>query len=578
MKQYRLVMRILSEASTLTGSLFGIFVLSLISANMALLIPIPISLAVDLVLNQQKLPLAVTSWLPAVLQPSSAQLLIFVAVAAGLIILLDMIVGYASWVWQLSVGEGLVLRFRSKLFLKLQKLSILEHDRMGVANLLYRLQYDVPPMQYLTIHGVIPAICSVVMFVLLFTAVFNIDAYLACIALAMAPLIWISIRVHLHRSRQGWLEFKENESSGMTVLQEALANVRVVKAFQQEQSEQRRFTTRSQKALDQQLKIVRIETRMGALTAFFIAVGTGWALFVGVQHAQAGLLTVGELILVIAYTTQLFKPLEALSKNITSIQSALASAERSFEIFDKIPEVAEVNRPARLVQPAADLVFKQVSFGYRKDELILDRLSFAVSRGMHVGISGRTGAGKTTFINLLMRFIDTDAGSIEIDGIDIRSLETSNLREQFSLVQQEPVLFSTSIAENIAYGRPGASIEEIRTAAVAAEADHFISRMPRGYDTVLGERGMNLSGGERQRISLARAYLKRAPILVLDEPTSGLDVDTESRMIKNLREMRKGRTTFIVSHRLALLEGVHLRLHFDGDVIRVIDPGELTTP
>jgi ATP-binding cassette subfamily B protein len=294
-------------------------------------------------------------------------------------------------------------------------------------------------------------------------------------------------------------------------------------------------------------------------------------LYFGVRSVQAGTITLGSLLVVMAYLAQLYVPLQTMSRQVASLQAHLASAERAFTLLDEAPDVPERPSARPLVRARGEVAFESVSFGYETARPLLDNVSLKVEGGTRVGIAGRTGAGKSTLLGLLTRFFDPTAGAIYLDGVDLRDYRVADLRNQFAVVLQDPVLFSTTIGENIAYGRPGASQEEIAGAARAAGIDEFIASLPLAYDTPVGERGMTLSGGERQRISLARAFLKDAPILILDEPTSAVDVRTEAAIIEAMERLMAGRTTFMVAHRLSTLESCNLRLIVEGGAVRIAD-------
>jgi len=264
--------------------------------------------------------------------------------------------------------------------------------------------------------------------------------------------------------------------------------------------------------------------------------------------------------MIIAYLTQLYGPLNAIGNKIISLQPYVASIKRAFELLDEVPDVAERPHARPLKRATGAIEFRDVGFAYDRENLVLDGVSFVIEAGTRLGIAGRTGAGKSTLMSLLMRFYDPSAGQILLDGVDLRDYKLADLRHQFAIVMQEPVLFSTSIAENIAYGRPGASFQDIVTAAKVANAHDFIVALPNGYDTLVGERGLRLSGGERQRIALARAFLKDAPILILDEPTSAIDVATEALIMEAMQRVMAGRTTLMIAHRLSTLEVCDARL------------------
>jgi ATP-binding cassette subfamily B protein len=288
-----------------------------------------------------------------------------------------------------------------------------------------------------------------------------------------------------------------------------------------------------------------------------------------VRLVLSGALTLGDLLLVMGYLAQLYGPLNTLSNSKATLQSSLASAERAFSILDEAPDVVERPGAQPLTRASGAVAFRDVSFAYRENHPVLHDVSFEVDPGTRVGISGETGAGKTTLMSLLTRFYDPTTGEILLDGIDLRDYKLTDLRNQFAIVLQEPVLFSTSIAENIGYARPSASEGEVVEAAKAANAHEFIVDLPRGYGTEVGERGMSLSGGERQRIALARAFLRDAPILILDEPTSSVDTRTEAAIMEAMERLMHGRTTFMIAHRVSTLASCDARLELaDGRVVR----------
>jgi len=356
---------------------------------------------------------------------------------------------------------------------------------------------------------------------------------------------------------------RDLESSALSVVQEVLGALPVVKAFGQEEREHDRFVRRAGQGMWARLRLTLIEGGFGVQVSLLTVLGTAAVLFMGVRHVRAGVLTLGELLLVMGYLTQLYEPLKTMSKNAAGMQSKLTSAERVFTLLDNPPDVTERPTARPLERARGRSEFDHVSFGYADNRLVLHDLSFLVPPESRVGISGPTGAGKTTLVSLLLRLYDPAAGRIALDGVDLRDYRLRDLRRQYALVLQEPVLFSTSVAENIAYARADASQDEIVEAAKSANAHDFITRLPKGYETPVGERGMTLSGGERQRVSLARAFLKNAPILILDEPTSAVDLKTESLIMEALERLMRGRTSLVVAHRLSTLEYCDLRLELD---------------
>jgi ATP-binding cassette, subfamily B, bacterial len=301
-----------------------------------------------------------------------------------------------------------------------------------------------------------------------------------------------------------------------------------------------------------------------------IAAGTAIVLVIGVLHCLSGVLTVGQLFMVMAYLAQIYEPLKTISKKSADLQSGLVSAERAFALLDELPEVVERPNARPLGRTRGHFRFDRLGFEYEPQRPILRDVNLEILPGTRVGIRGQTGAGKSTLASLLMRFYDATSGAILLDGVDVRDYRVGDLRNQFALVLQEPILFSTTIAENIAYGRPGATRNEIAQAARDANAHDFIMALPDGYETEVGERGMRLSGGERQRVSIARAFLKDAPVLLLDEPTSSIDPVTEAVIMEAMERLMCGRTVFMIAHRLSTLRTCDLQLELNASEVRVL--------
>jgi len=464
---------------------------------------------------------------------------LLVAVAA-----LGQLQGLASTLLQAYIGERLVLDFRARLVNQVQRLSVSYHDSRGTADSLYRIQHDVPAIQNL-VDGVIPSVSAAITLAMMIIVTVLLDWQLALVALAICPPLFFLSGVYRPRMRSQWRHAKKLESSALAAVQETLGALRLVKAFRQEARETDRFLRRSREGMAARLGLALLQGRYG--------------LYVGLTMA----LTLGQLLLVMGYLAQLYQPLKTISRKAASLQSYLASAERAFALLDERPDVPERLHARPLVRAAGAVEFQHVFFAYNSDRRVLHDVSFAVPAGARVAIVGTTGAGKTTLVGLLTRFYDPTAGAILLDGMDLRDYRLADLRDQFAIVLQEPVLFSTSIGENIAYGRPGASDLDIVRAAKAAGAHDFIASLPRGYATPVGERGIQLSGGERQRVALARAFLKDAPLLILDEPTSSVDVKTEAVILEAMDRLMQGRTAFLITHRLSALATCDARLQLE---------------
>ena len=554
--------RLLQETRPYGFHLAGLFGLGLLASPVALLTPVPLKIAVDSVLGGHPLPVFLQPFFPESAAQSPTAILLFaigllVAVAA-----LGQLQGLASTLLQAYIGERLVLDFRARLVNQVQRLSVSYHDSRGTADSLYRIQHDVPAIQNL-VDGVIPSVSAAITLAMMIIVTVLLDWQLALVALAICPPLFFLSGVYRPRMRSQWRHAKKLESSALAAVQETLGALRLVKAFRQEARETDRFLRRSREGMAARLGLALLQGRYGLYVGLTMALGTAAVLLIGVRHVRTGALTLGQLLLVMGYLAQLYQPLKTISRKAASLQSYLASAERAFALLDERPDVPERLHARPLVRAAGAVEFQQVSFAYNSDRRVLHDVSFAVPAGARVAIVGTTGAGKTTLVGLLTRFYDPTAGAILLDGMDLRDYRLADLRDQFAIVLQEPVLFSTSIGENIAYGRPGASDLDIVRAAKAAGAHDFIASLPHGYATPVGERGIQLSGGERQRVALARAFLKDAPLLILDEPTSSVDVKTEAVILEAMDHLMQGRTAFLITHRLSALATCDARLQLE---------------
>ena len=576
--------RVLRQVRPLWGQLALIVFLCMVSAPIAMLLPLPLKIAVDGVLGKQGAPPWMQRLLPAVAFATPTNLLLS---CGGLLLAICIAMqaqALASWILQTYTGERMVHDFRAHLFWHVQRLSLAYHERRGSADTSYRIQHDAPAIQYVTIQGLVPLISASASFLGMLYITARLDRTMALIAVVLSPLVVLMGRSSSRRVHDRWHEVKELDSSAMAVMDEVLSSVRVVKAFGRETSQDERFQLRSSRRMWGQVKLAWVQAGFHTAIGLTVAVGSAAALLVGVAHVRSGVLTLGSLLIVMSYMAQVYEPLRTVSTKLPELQSWLVSLERAFALLDETPEIADAHLPPEMAdsqhprdlrRAMGTLEFDQVTFGYRDHRPVLNNVSFHIPAGTRVGIVGRTGSGKSTLINLLTRFYEVNSGSIRLDGVDVRDYRLAHLRDQYSIVMQEPVLFSTTVAENIAFGRPEATQDEIVAAAMAANAHEFIEKLPKGYETVLGDRGTGLSGGERQRISLARAFLKDAPILILDEATSAVDVRTEARMLESTEKLIQGRTTFMIAHRLGTLRNCDLLLTVeDGEVKVVQEPVE----
>jgi ATP-binding cassette, subfamily B, bacterial len=564
----RMSRRILGQIRPFWRQIGLLLLIDLLATPLLLLTPVPLKIAVDSVIGSDPLPGFVDPFVPASVVGSSIALLAVVAGMQVLVVLLGELQALVSYVLQTRTGERLTLDFRGRLFRHVQRLSLSFHDTRGSHDSIYRIQYDAEAMQHI-VESVIPFVAAFAMLASAIVVTAAIDPQLALVAMAVVPALFVLSRVYTRRVRRRYHDLKELESSALGVLQDVLTSMRVVKAFGKERDEHARYIARSDRTVRARVRLSLTEAAFGLAVNVAIAIGTAAVLFVGVRHVQSGVLTLGELLMVMAYLSQLYGPMETISQKVGDLQSSFASAERAFELLDEIPDVQEKPHARRLGRARGAIEFRDVSFGYNGQVSVLRDVSFAIVPGTRLGIVGKTGAGKTTLVSLITRFYDPTAGAILLDGVDLRDYKLADLRNQFGIVLQEPVLFSTSIAENIAYARPGAGWRDVMGAADAANAHDFIGELPDGYDTVVGERGMRLSGGERQRIALARAFLKDAPILILDEPTSSVDTKTETAIMEASERLMQGRTSLMIAHRLSTLENCDARFEIEyGRLVR----------
>ncbi len=558
-----LVARLLGFARPFWRQIVGVWLLCLLAIPMLLLTPLPVKVAVDSVINSQPLPYFLDALVPSRIARTPENLTWVVAILVVVIMSLDKAIHLANWVLPTHLAQGLVLSVRAQLFRHTQRLSLSYHEIRGTSDSLYRIVNDAPALNGIIVWSLIPIVTSVLTTAGMLFVTFRIDVVLALIALGACPPLFLLTGAYRNRLSSGWTRVKETESQAAAVIHEALAAVRVVKAFGREDHEEERFVMWARRGARQQVRMAMLGSGFYFLVALVLGLAMAASLYFGIRHVRSGQLSLGNLLLVLGYLTQLYRPLEDLSKNLADMQSGLASARRALALFDEAPDVAQRPEAVSLSKAAGHVRFKGVSFAYEPERHVLEDISFDIPAGTKVGIAGTTGAGKTTLVSLLMRFYDPTRGGIELDGIDLRDYRVADLRSQFAIVLQEPVLFSTTIGENIAYARPDASQDEIVRAAQAAGAHEFINELPEGYQTTVGERGTRLSGGERQRISLARAFLKDAPILILDEPTSAIDIKTEAIVMRSMERLIEGRTTFMIAHRLSTLENCDLVLRLE---------------
>jgi ATP-binding cassette subfamily B protein/subfamily B ATP-binding cassette protein MsbA len=471
----------------------------------------------------------------------------------------------------ISVGQRMVNDFRADLYAHLQRLSMAFHSRREVGDLLFRLTADTLAIQTLTMNGFFPILTSVVLLSGMIVVMLRIDLAMTLVALAIVPVLFAAIIALSSRINALATEARVRESALWSVAQRTIGAIRVIQAFTTEQSEHRRFVDTSAASLDANLRLYTFQTVYSAFVNVLIAGGTAAVLWFGASSVMAGALTVGDVLVFTSYLASLYAPINSLTQTWGLIQGARVGAERVFEILDTAPDLADGTRELTRAEVRGEIRFEDVEFGYEPTQLILRGVSFTADPGMLVAVVGATGAGKTTLVSLIPRFYDRRSGRVLLDGTDVRTFRLRSLRAQVGMVLQPPLVFPTTLRENIAYGRPDATPAQIARAATLAQLDDFIARLPLGLETIVGEGGATLSSGEQLRVTIARAILRDAPILILDEPTAALDVETEARVMAGLENLMTGRTTFVIAHRLSTVRRAGLVLVLDQG--RIVESG-----
>jgi ATP-binding cassette subfamily B protein/subfamily B ATP-binding cassette protein MsbA len=455
-----------------------------------------------------------------------------------------------------KAGLQALLKLRTDLYAYLQSLSLKYHDARRSSDSSFRVAYDSQSIQTIYNKGFTNIFGSVITLIGAFVVMVQIDWQLALLSLAVVPAIVVAIYFFANRIRRDSTSIQEQESALLAQAQEGLSAVRMVHAFGREEWEVRQFHLQAQQSLHANLRLTLTNVNSALVISTLMVLGTAAMYYFGTLHVLAGTLTLGSLLVFSAYLLMLYQPLESLTYTAWAMEGATAGARRCFEVLDREDDVVDAPDAREITKTAGAVGFQNVSFGYAPGQPVLHNVDLSIAPNQIVALVGGTGAGKSTLLSLVPRFYDPDQGRVTLDDCDLRQITKKSLRDKIAIVLQDTLLFSTTIRENIAYGRPGATDAEIREAAHRAQAGEFISRLPAGYDTPVGERGGHLSVGQRQRIGIARAFLKNAPILLLDEPTSALDPTTEAAIMETIKDLMHGRTTLIVTHRLATIHGV----------------------
>lgn len=563
--------RVMHELRGHRSHLIAIAVLGVVTAPLGLLQPLALKITIDSYLGDSPLPAPIEALVPDALLGMDARLgyLLLAVIMVVFVAVVSQLLNFSKNLLRTYTKERLVLAFRARLFGHVERLSLSYHDEKGPSESTFRVLMDTAVIPGILLDGLLPSLQAFALVSVISVVILFLSWELALVALCVAPLLLLISWPFGKSLRRQWHEIKELESTVLGRLQEVFSTVRVVKAFGREQGETDHLLKLAEKGLWARMRVAVTQGKFRFLTVLFTALGTAAFLFFGASMVRSGAMRLGDLVMIAALMVQFYSPLQLLVGQIASLQSSLASAERVLDLLDRAPEVEERADAQSMERARGHVRFENVSFAYEGGPNVLDAVSAEITPGLRVGIAGATGAGKTTLMSLLTRLYDPAEGGILLDGQDIRDIRIDDLRRQFGVVLQDPVLFKKSIADNIAYGVPGASRDEVIAATTLANAHDFVSALPDGYDTVVGDRGQRLSGGERQRISLARAFLKNAPILILDEPTSSVDMRTEAAIMEALRRLMEDRTTFIIAHRPSTLEVC--------DKVLVLERGKVVT-
>lgn len=546
----------------------------IVQTGMDLLVPWPLKFVFDSVLGTHRLPAPLSMLLR---DPSSGAgltrlSLLNVMVAAMLIIaLVDALFTFIGGLLTASIGQRTVFQLRVEIFDHIQRLSIAFHKQTRVGDLAARLTSDIQSIQDLVSSGLSSLITNSLSIAGVLVVVALIDWRFALLMMGATPLLLFVAGSYRARIRQASRQLRKAEGQVGATAQEKISAIQVVQAFANEDSEAWQFAQQTRQSLNAGLEVSRLQSELSPLVDLVGVIALAAITWLGAREVITGRITLGYLLLFTTYLRSILSPARQLAKLSSQFSKADASAERIQELLDIQPDVRDLPgaRPAPRLR--GSVAFEGVVFGYNRDAPVLRDIWMRVESGMTVALVGPTGSGKSTLVGMIPRFHDPQSGRVLLDGIDVRRFTLRSLRDQISLVLQEPVLFNGTIRDNIAYGRSDASDVDVLRAAKAANVHEFAMRLSDGYGTVLGERGGTLSGGQRQRISIARAIVREAPILLLDEPTSGLDAESEALVMEALQRLMQGRTTFVIAHRLSTIEHADLIVVLEHGQVREAD-------
>jgi ATP-binding cassette, subfamily B, bacterial len=520
--------------------------------------PWPIKIVLDYALGSHPLPGWMAGFIRDTLGESKLAVIHFAAIAAVVVAAVGAVASYTENYVTTKVGQFVMRDLRQTLYHHIQRLSLSFYDRNKTGDLISRVTTDVDAIQSFVSSALLGMVVNVLTLAGMLAVMFYFNWRFTLIALSVAPLLFLQVYSLTRRIKQTTRAVRKKESEVVSVIAETLSSIRLVKAFAREDYEERRLEKETLESIEATLRARRIKAMLSPMVDCIVAAGTCVVLWYGARLVLQGQLTAGELVVFLLYLGKMYKPMRDLSKMTDTVSKAMIGAERIREMIRAKDHVRDLPRARKAPHFRGEIKFERVSFGYRDGRPVLKGISLHVEPGQFAALVGPTGAGKSSIISLIPRFYDPVSGQLRIDGEDVRNFRLRSLRQQISFVLQETLLFRAPIWQNIAYGKPEATRDEIIHAARLANAHQFIEQMPDGYETMVGERGVTLSGGQRQRIAIARAIIRDSPILILDEPTSGLDASSEKLVLEALERLMEGKTAIVIAHHLETVRKAHV--------------------
>jgi subfamily B ATP-binding cassette protein MsbA len=533
----------------------------------SLLEPWPLKIVLDNVLRSRPMPGWLNRLILATAGTNKLAVLEFAAAAVMAIAIVGAACSYVEKYVTTTIGQWVMHDLRKTLYSHIQRLSLTYHDQKQTGDLISRVTSDIDAIQSFIASGLLSGLVNMLTLVGMVGVMLYINWRFTLIALSVSPLLFLVVYSFTRRIKKAAREVRKKQGEIVSVIQEVLTSMHVVKAFAREDYEQHRLDEESLEGVEIALRARSLKAKLAPLVEIIVAAGTCLVLWFGARMVLAGRLSAGSLVVFILYLGKMYKPMQQLSKMTDTYSKAAVGYERIEEILHTHGEVKDLPGARRAPAFKGKIEFENVSFSYEPGRPVLHEISFKIEPRQVAALVGQTGAGKSTIVSLIPRFYDPGSGRVKIDGIDVRVFKRKSLRQQIGFVLQDTLLFHGPVWNNIAYGKPDASWKEILRAAELANAHEFIERLPDGYNTIVGERGVTLSGGQRQRIAIARAIVRNSPILILDEPGTGLDAATEKLVFEALERLMEDKTSIVIAHRLVTVQRA--------DIIFVIQDGAI---